>query len=529
MKKQKISVTTLGLLLFVTVFGISNVANNYGELGNSAIGWFILLGIYFVPLALIIAELSSKNPDTRSGMNAWISEGLGEKWAFIGVWSYFIANIFYIPMLASRIPIMLSWVFTADIQSLDQVVSTSGQIDGVINATSNQGTFLIMAIIVCLIGIVLAVLFENVFAKLGTIIGWLTLFVTGLFIFMALLAIPVFGLDIANPITISSAMPKLNVQALSTFAWILFAISGIETIGSYVGLTDDAEKQIPRGITFAAILIIGAYVIGFIAMAFILTPEQMPVDHLENMTQIMYAQVFSMWGLGPIALRIVMFIYSLITITALVLWMTSTITAVFSNFPAGILSEKVRNAKINGLPTFGLVLTGAMIIIFVIISNSGVSGNIYTTLYDMSTIAVILPYVLISLSYIVFKSKKNDAPFKMVKNDTLAKGLGIMIFAVTLVAIIFSSFDLTITEMSDRMSWFMVSFGGIGFFLLIGVAVYNFKVNIDVSFILLIGLFLVASVAYSLVLGLVAIVLAVYYGFNRQNLIKRQKALLANE
>lgn len=529
MEKQKISVMTLALLLFVTVFGISNVPTNYGSLGNNAIGWFILLAVYFIPLALIIAELASKNSDTRSGMSAWIGEGLGERWAFIGAWSYFIANIFYIPMLASRIPVMLSWTFTAKIDSLDQVVATSGQVPGVINATNNQGAFLIMAVIVVAIALVLAILFEKIFDKMGKIIGWLSLAVTALFIVLALLAVPVLGVDVANPITVSNSMPVLNKEALSTFAWILFAISGIETIGAYVGLTDDASRKIPRGILAAALLIIGAYVVGFIALSFILTPDQIPVDHLENMIQIMYAQVFSMWGFGPWILRVVMFIYSLITITALVLWLTSTVTVVFDNFPEGILSEKLRNTEINGLPIFGLLFTGVMILIFVIISNAGVNSNIYTTLYDMSTIAVIVPYVLIALSYVVYKRKSNDAPFKMVKNDTLALILGYIILFVTLVAIAFSCYDLTITDMADRLGWFVISFGGISFFLIIGIAIYYMKLNIDISFILLIGVFLIAGFVFAKVLLLVAAVLLVYYIFKRTTLIERQQHLLHND
>lgn len=525
MEKQKISSITLALLLFLTVFGISNVPNNYAALGNSAIGWFIVLAIYFIPLALIIAELASKNPDTRSGMSAWIGEGLGEKWAFIGAWSYFIANIFYIPLLASRIPVMLSWTFSAKIDSLQQVVDTSGDIPGVINASSNQGMFLVLAIIIVIIGLVLAVLFENIFEKMGKIIGWLSLGVTALFLVLALLAVPLGGHEIANPLTVSNVMPAINKQSLSTFAWILFAIAGIETIGSYVGLTDDASKKIPRAIIYAAVLIIGAYIVGFIAMAFILTPDQIPVDNLENMTQIMYAQVFNLWGFGPWILRIIMFIYSLITVTALVLWITSTVTVVFENFPEGILSEKVRNAKINGLPVFGLLFTGAMIIIFVIISNAGISSNIYTTLYDMSTIAVIVPYVLIALSYIVYKHKTNDAPFKMVSNDHLALCLGYFILGVTLIAIIFSCFDLTLADMTARIEWLVISFGGLAFFLIIGIAIYYIKINVDISFVLLVLIFILAAVVFAKALFIVALVLAVYYVVKRSTLIERQKKL----
>ncbi len=526
MEKQKISVMTLALLLFVTVFGISNVPNNYGSLGNNAIGWFIMLAIYFIPLALIIAELASKNADTRSGMSAWIGEGLGERWAFIGAWSYFIANIFYIPMLASRIPVMFSWVFTAEIDSLAQVVDTSGQIPGVINATNNQAMYLLMALIVVALALVLAAMFDKIFSKLGKIVGWLSLFVTAVFIVFALLAIPVNGLEVANPITFANARPVLNKEALSTFAWILFAISGIETIGAYVGLTENAKRKIPKGIIVAAILIIGAYVIGFVSMSFILTPEQIPVDHLENMIQIMYAQVFNLWGFGPWVLRAIMLIYSLITITALVLWLTSTVTVVFENFPEGILSEKVRNAQINGLPLFGLLFTGLMIAIVVIISNAGTSSNIYKTLYNMSTISVIVPYVLIALSYVVYKLKINDAPFKMVKNDKLALGLGVVILLVTIVAIVFSCFDLTIVDSTERLVWLMVSLGGLTFFISIGIAIYYMKVNIDIAFILLTVIFIIAGAIFAKILYLIAVAIFIYYLLKRKTLIERQTRLL---
>lgn len=526
MKKQKISVMTLGLLLFVTVFGISNIPTNYSSLGNNSIGWFILLAIYFIPLALIIAELASINPDTRSGMSAWIGQGLGERWAFIGAWSYFIANIFYIPMIASRIPVLLSWTFSAKFTSLDEVVNTSGQVPGVISASTNQASFLALAVVVVLIALVLAILFEKIFDKMGTIVGWLSLGVTVLFLVLALLSVPARGVPVANPISVSNTLPALNKEALSTFAWILFAISGIETIGAYVGLTDNAKVKIPKGITLAAILIIGSYIIGFVSMAFILTPEQIPVEHLENMIPIMYAQVFSLWGLSPIWLRIVTLIYSIITITALVLWLTSTVTVVFDSFPKGILNEKIRKTQINGLPLFGLLFTGVMIIIFVIISNSGLNANIYETLYNMSTMAVIIPYVLIALSYIVYKKKENNAPFKMVKNDKFALMLGYLIFAVTIIAIIFSCFDLTIGEVSERISWLIVSLGGELFFLAIGVSIYYMKVNIDISFTILVVIFTIAGFVFSKLLFVVALIILMYYLIARKTLIKRQNKLL---
>ncbi len=520
MEKKNISVITLSVLLFLTVFGISNVPNNYSALGNSAIGWFVLLGIYFIPLALIIAELAAATTESTSGMFGWIKLGLGEKWAFLGTWSYFIANIFYIPMLASRIPIMLSWTFSADITSLDQVVSSGGQIDGVINATSNQTMFLFMALAGVLIATVLSIYFDKIFEKLGKIIGWLSLGITALFIVLALLAVPVFGLDIANPITVENSLPVVDATSLSTFAWILFAIAGIETIGSYVGVTKDAKSKIPRSIILAAVIIVGAYIVGFISMAFILTPEQVPVDSMENMTQIMYAQVYSLWGFGPLMLRITMFIYSLITITALVLWLTSTLTAVFTDFPSGIISEKIMKKEINNIPVLGIIFTTVMIIMFLIISNSATNSNIYVTLYDMSTIAVIVPYLLIVLSYIKFRNSEDSNALNLIKNKTVSLVLSVLIFIVTLIAIVFSCYDLSITDTAERTAWFITSFGGVVFFMIIGYGIYLLKENIHIAFVMFYIIFALSIIAFSwvFVFGLIiSIIIHVLMIMNLKN------------
>ncbi len=523
MEKQKISSFTLALLLFVTVFGISNIANNYSSLGNSAIGWFVLLAIYFIPLALIIAELAAVNQDSRAGMSSWIETGLGKKWAFIGSWSYFIANIFYIPMLASRIPVMLSWVFTAKIDSLDQVVETSGQIPGVINATSNQSVFLLIALLSVVVISILAALFDSIFEKIGKVIGWLSLGITFLFIILALFSGLVTDAGFANEITVSNVVPVFNGSAISTFAWILFAITGIETIGNYVGVTEHAEKKVPRGIMMAAVLIIGAYVVGFISMATILTPDQVPVSHMENMTQIMYAQVYSLWGFGPLMLRITMLIYALITITAGVLWFTSTVSVAFSNFPEGIISEKMANRKINNLSLFGLVFTTIMIILFLIISNSASAANIYTVLYDMSTTVVIVPYVLIALSYIVYKQKNTIKPaYEMTKNKGLGIAVSIFVLVITSIAIIFSCYDLSITDQADRIAWLVTSAGGIIFFLAIGFAINSFNKNPIIAHLILIINFGLAGLIFSnllfVIVALLIISMVIQMQKNKKNI-----------
>lgn len=513
-KQKKVSTITLALLLFIAVFGLSNVPNNYSQLGNTTIGWFIVLGFYFIPLALIMAELGAFNTKSNSGMSGWIKIGLGESWGFIGAWTYFIANIFYIPMLASRVPIMLSWTFTSKFNALSEVVTSNGMIDGVVNATNNRALFLILAFVVVIVALIAGIFFEKIFNALGSIVGWLSLLITILFILLALLTVPVLSQAIANPITISSIIPRFTPTAISTFAWILFAIAGIETVGSYVGRIQDPKRKLPRGIVLAALMVSFAYIIGFAATAFILTPDQLSQVNLENMIQVVYAQAGEAWGLGPIYLRLVMFALSTISITAVVLWLISTVSVLFDDLPKGVISEKIRSKKINGIPLFGILFTGAMILIFLIVSNSGASANIYSTLYDMSTMAVLLPYLLVVLSYIAFKHKNMQSGYQVTKNKYVAFAIAIFVLIVTIVAVVFSTYDLTLEAGKERMSWLLLSGGGTLFFISIGVAIYLRKINVNYSFAALVGLFTLASILFSNLLFIFVTLIIIMWIYN---------------
>lgn len=510
-QQKKISKTTLALLLFIAVFGMSNIPNNYAALGNQAIGWFILLIIYFVPIALMMAELGSYDPKSNSGMTGWISLGMGKFFGFLGAWTYFVANIFYIPMLASRVPVFLSWSTTADFNSLDEVVNTSGVIPGVITASSNQILFLSLGFLTVVVAIVIGIYFEKIFNALGNIVGWLSLGVTSLFVLLAILSVPLFANPIANPITISSITPTFSVDAVSTFAWILFAIAGIETVGSYIGRIDKPATVVPKGIMNAALITSFAYIIGFVAMAFIFSPDEVSTDSLESLIAVVYAKAGIAWGLGEVYLKLVMFIYVLITITALVLWLVSTISVLFETLPKGIISDKLSELKINGIPLVGTIFTGIMILLFLIVSNSSTSENIYLTLYDMTTTAVLFPYVLVAISYMMYRKKGLKGQYQMVKNDVVAYFVSAFVLLVTLAAVVFSSYDLSIPAGPERISWLITSGGGVIFFVLIGIAIYIRTNNINLSYIMLLILFTIAALVFSnLIYLFVAVILIIW-------------------
>jgi amino acid transporter len=72
-KTRKLSVVTVSMLIVVTTFGLANVIDNLVELGLSAIPSWIAVGfIYFLPMALILAEFASDTGTARGGIYSFI-------------------------------------------------------------------------------------------------------------------------------------------------------------------------------------------------------------------------------------------------------------------------------------------------------------------------------------------------------------------------------------------------------------------------------------------------------------------------
>lgn len=487
---KNMSVLSMAMLIFIATFGFTNIVNNYAVLGPSTVIWFSLLAIYFIIFALLMIELAVVQKDQTTGLNSWIELGTNKKIGFIGAWSYFIVNIFYIPMLASRIPVFLSWVF-ADYSTLDDVVSAQGQIPGVISAENSPILFVTVTIITLIIALIIAINFEQLFDKIGKPVGIISLVVSLLFIVMTLLSFLVLDPSQINHYQINDYAPKISFGMLSTLAWLIFAISGIETIGSYVKHAQKPEKSLPKAIIVATFLVTGLYIIGTIGLSLVLTPEQVPLAQFESLLAIIYAQAGAIYGLGPWFLRIIMLCYAIITISALVLWAVSTINVLFSDdkdeiFPKIITKKTKHNKAVNGYIFLGILTT-----LFIIIADSGPLSNLYTAMYNMSTMAVILPYILLLISYILFKIKSDNNKHNIFKSSLLSTVLAILLLIITVIAFIFAGFDFSLSKV-DFIAWATIAFGGLLFFLGIGYSLYLVKINKKAALIYAIGVIIPA-------------------------------------
>lgn len=107
-KQKKLKLGALVWLVVVPTFGFNNITSNVVALGPASIpSWIIVSVIFFLPLTLFIAELSTAKDAGGAGMYFWIETGMGKDWAFLGIWCY-ACSPFYLAMAFQRIPVMIS-------------------------------------------------------------------------------------------------------------------------------------------------------------------------------------------------------------------------------------------------------------------------------------------------------------------------------------------------------------------------------------------------------------------------------------
>lgn len=327
---RKMSIATISMIIVIATFGIANVIDNLVELGLSAIPSWIAVGfLYFLPLALILAEFGSDMTESKGGIYSYMERGLGPTWAFVGTWSYFVANLIYLQSVFSRLPIRISLAITGE---------------DVFETVTALLPFVGVAI--CLFFTFIATRGVRIFSVLADWSARGILLLTAILIVIPIALVLFTSRVSATPYSLEALTPSLDLRYFSTFAWLLFAVAGAEVAAPYVRQTDNPQRNFPRAIVITTLMIGVAYVLGTIAVSF-----AMPIESLTKATGLydIWAFLAGLVGLPEQAMaKVCMTFIVLSSVAAYVVWMESPIRAMFSDVPAGTFPESLTSADAAG-------------------------------------------------------------------------------------------------------------------------------------------------------------------------------------
>lgn len=450
------SVGTVAMLILVATFGLSNVVDNLVAMGLSAIpSWFVVGMLYFLPLALILAEFAS---DTKAsgGIYSYMERGIGPFWAFVGTWSYFIANIVYLQSSFGKLPTRLSLTFTGKDVFASKIVLIT-----------------LIGIVICLFLTYLATRGVQTFSKLSDWVGKATLvMIAGLIV--TPMALVIFGdTQSANSLSMEAMMPTFDFTYFATFSWLLFAVSGSEVAAPYVNQVKNPEKDFPRAIMLSTFLICAIYILASVAIALVF-----PLGQLTKSTglyDIWIGWANQMGFSGITIAKVFMTLININIIVAIIIWAESPIRAMFAEVPKGTFPSVFMKHDASGTHKKALWIQALVVIVLLLLplasdlTGSDSSERLFGILNDMSSLSLVVPFVFVALAYIQARRKGMDAQFKMTNSTPLAIGIGVAVVVVS--ALGYFGAGLFALD-AETIDWVYVAtvYGGPVFLVLLGIA-----------------------------------------------------------
>ncbi len=415
---RKMSLWTVSMIIVVATFGFANVIDNVAELGLAAIPSWVAVGfLYFLPLALILAEFASDDTQASGGIYSYMERGLGPTWAFVGTWSYFVANLVYLQSSFSRLPIRASLAVTG--------------VDVFADAT---WMLPVLGVGICLALTWVASRGVRAFSVLALWLGKATLVLVAALVVVPLVLF-LLGRPSATPITGAALVPKLDLDYFSTFAWLLFAVAGAEVAAPYVKETENPRRNFPRAILVTTLLIAAAYILATLAVVLLMPAET--VTKATGMYDVWVPWAESIGLTGAVVGRFALVVITLGSVAAYVIWVESPIRAMFADVPEGTFPARLTRSDEHGTLHHALWTQAAVVVALILVPLlsilAGLAGSeaFIALLNDLASLSLVVPYLFVALAYIRARQKGMDAPFKMARSTPVAVALGVLVLAVS--------------------------------------------------------------------------------------------------
>lgn len=415
--------------------------------------WFIGALFFFLPLALIVSELSRLYPK-EGGMFAWVQQSLGNYAAFIVAWLYWINSIFYYPAALTFLAANFAYAINKP------------------NLANNQE----------FVSIVVLVSFWSIIA-LSThgikINKWINRFGGALGIGLPISILIILGFSgfiifhhSATSFASKNFLPHYSlINNLSSLSILMFAMAGVEIIPTLANSIRDPSKTLPRGLLLATLVIFLLYALGTLAMNFIADPQEltkttgmMKTFHIINLK--FHIDWLTPWIAGLLVVA---------EFAGLGIWIIAPTVMFFNCTPTGILPQKLHVLNQYGAPRNALIFQGALVTAILLLTNFLPSVNtMYEALVLMATILYFIPYLILVIAYL--KIRKTSS--RVFLNAPLYWLAGIAVFLSVTLGIVLSfvpSSDLT--TLHAKVTYETELILGPVIFITAGMLLYGLKVH----------------------------------------------------
>lgn len=298
---SRISLFTVAMINVAAIMSLKNLPVQ-SVYGLSFIFYLAVACIlFFLPTALVSAELATGWPKT-GGIYIWVKEALGEKWGFMAIWLQWIENVIWYPTILAFVSGTLAYMINPDL--------------------ARNRLFTFAVVLICFWGLTLlnflGMRASGFISSFGGIIGTI---IPGILIILLGIGWVVSAKPLQIEFTWAQMIPDLtNLSSSVLLVGIILGLAGMELSAVHAGEVENPQKDYPKAMVIAVIIIIALSLLGSLAISVVVPVKQLSLVagvmeafavffqayHLDWMTPVIAALIvigalsmISTWIVGP--------------------------------------------------------------------------------------------------------------------------------------------------------------------------------------------------------------------------------------
>ena len=436
------------IMTVICVVFVAEAAAPVAAIGNSQYFWWIFLLITFLlPYGLISSELGTTY-EGDGGLYDWVSKAFGNKWGGRVSWYYWINFPLWMASLALMFPNIISLL-----------------------TGTEMGPVPSLLIELAFVWIIVLISFNSICDSAWILNGAAAI---KILIAVTLGILGIYGAvthGVANEYTLSSMLPKFDLNSLSYISVILFNCLGFEVVCTFAGDMENPKKQIPQSIIAGGLVIAAIYIF----MAFGIGVA-IPSDQISTSTGLV-ASVQILTGSARGVIVIAVAIGFLLTLFGnMISWSLGVNNVAAYSAENGDMPGvfKIRSKKTN-MPIGAAIMNGLVASLVLIIAPFMPNEDLFWSFFALNLVMFLLSYLPVFPAFIKLRKTDDDTerPFRVPGSPLFLKILAGLPMLLIVVALIFTAIPLSF-DTETLTSKLPITIGAV-IFIIIGEVIVNRK------------------------------------------------------
>jgi len=412
--------------------GIFNLPTSLAFYGPITLVSMALTTVGALVLALLFASLSRRLP-ADGGPYAYARAAFGNRLGFANAWSYWITA------WGGNAAIAVGWVL---------------YVEHFINKDHNK----LISVLLVLVGLWIPALI-NLSGVQN--MGWVQA-VTTILKFAALVFVSVVGLFYIKSANFHpwNVSKESNISAIgSGMAIALFSYIGVETVSVAAAKVRNPDRNIPRATVLGTLAVAVVYMLSLTAV-FGIVPNSKLATGSAPYSEAVNTMFGGTWAGNVMAVAVIISGFG-----ALNGWIMISAEMPLAAATDGLFPQRFKRISKNGVPAFGIVVSGVLSSVAVAVNYIGSEGStVFTTLILMTGITAAIPYGFSALAQL----KWRWIDHREMQTPRFARDM-----IVAVLALVFSILFIVYSRNTGHSSWvYWAPYLLAAVALLLGIPVY---------------------------------------------------------